>query len=204
MPQITIGPAISALLLMDARPTEGDRIADGLYGDPSILALKALLAAARRRGLLVVHARPTDATPPQTGRLGRTWRADAATADDPGMPPPLLSEPVVDTDDCPSLQRTQLERILVSGGIRTVVLAGRTNALHLAHVLGPVLEGKHRCLLVDDTCPDPEPKPRGSALKRFMDEMDGRAMAVASSEVLAALGAPEGAMTEANYPRAFT
>lgn len=201
MPQITIDPAITALLLMDVTPYEDGLFTHSPAWQQSVKVLPALLAAARRQGLLVVHARATgDPLASHPHGLHQTPSSADASAG-LTLPPPMLGEPVVDTAECPSLQRKQLERILVSGGIRSLVLAGLTDAVHVDHVLAPLLEGGYRCLLVRDLCICPEPAASGSTLELLMGKMDGRAMVADSAEILAALRSPDSAQTGAARQR---
>lgn len=192
MTEIRIDPASTALLLMDFHPPEQGQGTDGLAWRRSLTVIEALLAAARQHGLLVVHARKASGTdsheavnrPVTQGPTSGTTPDGSAHT---GLPPPILGEPVVDAADWPSLQQTQLERILVSGGIRALLLAGHTGAVHVSHVLGAVLEGGYRCLLVGDACHCPHSRHGNSALHMLMDAGDSDTTVVDCDEVLTAL-----------------
>lgn len=199
MTEIRIDPASTALLLMDVHPPEHDQGTDSLAWRRSLTVIEALLAAARQRGLLVVHAREASGTDcPEAVNRPVTQGPTSGTTHDGsvhrGLPPPILGEPVVDAADCPSLQQTQLERILVSGGIRALLLAGHTNVVHVSNVLGAVLEGGYRCLLVGDACHCPHSRHGNSALHMLMDADDAGTTVVGCDEVLAALHSTRKAM----------
>jgi len=200
MTEIRIDPESTALLLMDLNPPEHGEGEAGLAWRRTLSVIQALVAAARQHGLLVVHlrrAQRTDSTnaDEMQHRPDDAVTAAADAADRPALPPPLLGEPVVDTADCLTLQRIHLERILVSGGISALLLAGYLDEVDFSHALGLILEGGYRCLPVGDACLCPQPRPWQTVLHMPMEADDAGTTVVDSAEVLATLRATSAVLT---------
>ncbi len=144
---------------------------------------RAVLEAARRAGLPVIHTREghrpdlADCPPAkqrkmrhtgfaygQEGRWGRlfvrgTWNNDIVAA-----MAPLASEPVIDKPGKGAFHATTLEKMLVEKGIETLFVCGLTTHVCVASTLREAADRGLDTVLVEDGCQAYEPELHEGAL----------------------------------------
>lgn len=174
----SLNPAQCALLLIDM---QRDFCAPGGYADQAgmdinrlrqpIPAQQALLAMARRLGMLVIHTREghradlsdlpawkreraerSGAPIGQTGPLGRLLvRGEVGHALIEELQP-LPGEPVIDKPGYSAFASTDLELILRNREIATLLITGVTTEVCVSSTLRQAIDLGFRCLTVDDAC----------------------------------------------------
>ncbi|WP_028615024.1 cysteine hydrolase family protein [Halopseudomonas pelagia] len=184
-------PAHCALLLIDM---QRDFCATGGYASQAgldiqclrapIAAQQALLSAARRAGMLVVHTReghrPDLTDLPEWKRL-RAERSGAPIGQQGPMGrllirgeyghglidelQPLEYEPVIDKPGYSAFAHTDLELLLRNRGISCLLLAGVTTEVCVSSTLRAAIDLGFWCLTVSDACASPDPDLHRAALR---------------------------------------
>jgi biuret amidohydrolase len=183
-------PDRCALLLIDM---QRDFCAPGGYADMAgldiqrlrapIAAQQALLAAARRSGLLVVHTREghrADLSDLPAWKRERAQRSGAPIGTpgpmgrllirgEPGHQlidelAPVESEPVIDKPGYSAFAHTDLELLLANRGIRYLIITGVTTEVCVSSTLRAAVDLGFHCLTVSDACASPHPALHDAAL----------------------------------------
>jgi len=148
-----------------------------------IAAIRRLLDAARRAGLLVVHTREghrsdlSDCTPVKLqrsvaagaaigspGPLGRLLVRGEAGHDFIDELQPAPGEPVVDKPGYGAFHQTDLALILANRGIATLLLCGVTTEVCVHSTLREAVDRGFACLTVGDACAASDPALHDAAL----------------------------------------
>ncbi|WP_308705270.1 cysteine hydrolase family protein [Pseudomonas sp. N040] len=187
----------AALLVIDM---QRDFCAPGGYADLAgldvsllrapIPVLQRLLAAARERGLLVIHTREghradlSDLTECKRlraanagaaigtqGPLGRLLVRGEYGHDLIDELQPLTGEPVVDKPGYSAFASTDLDLLLRNRGITALVVTGVTTEVCVSSTLRDAVERGYACTLVSDACASPYPELHAAALA--MVEVEG-------------------------------
>ena len=149
-----------------------------------IPAIRNLLAAARRTGLLVVHTREghrpdlSDCPPAKlersrsagaaigsAGPLGRLLVRGEFGHDFIDELQPLPGEPVVDKPGYGAFHQTDLAQILQSRGIRDLILTGVTTEVCVHSTLREAVDRGYCCVLAGDACGSAHPHLHDAALQ---------------------------------------
>ncbi|MBF7728769.1 cysteine hydrolase [Pseudomonas sp. N040] len=155
-----------------------------------IPVLQRLLAAARERGLLVIHTREghradlSDLTECKRlraanagaaigtqGPLGRLLVRGEYGHDLIDELQPLTGEPVVDKPGYSAFASTDLDLLLRNRGITALVVTGVTTEVCVSSTLRDAVERGYACTLVSDACASPYPELHAAALA--MVEVEG-------------------------------
>jgi nicotinamidase-related amidase len=171
-----------------------------------VAAIGRLLAAARRRGLLVVHTREghlPDLSDCPPAKLRRSIAAGAPI----GSPGPLgrllvrgefghdfidelrpaRGETVIDKPGYSAFHRTALAELLAAKGIDTLVLCGVTTEVCVHSTLREAVDRGLACLTVGDACAASQPALQEPALAMIGVEGGIFGRVVGTDELLAAL-----------------
>lgn len=184
-------PTNCALLLIDM---QRDFCAVGGYADQAgldiqrlrvpIPAQQALLSAARRAGMLVVHTReghrPDLTDLPEWKRI-RAERSGAPIGQPGPMGrllvrgehghglidelQPLGDEPVIDKPGYSAFAHTDLEWLLRNRGVSCLLLTGVTTEVCVSSTLRAAIDLGFSCLTVSDACASPHPELHNAALQ---------------------------------------
>jgi nicotinamidase-related amidase len=184
-------PDSCALLLIDM---QRDFCAPGGYADKAgldiqclrapIPAQQALLSAARRAGMLVIHTREghrANLTDLPNWKRQRAERSGAPIGQDGPMGrllirgeyghdlidelQPLDDEPVIDKPGYSAFAHTDLELLLRNRGISCLLLAGVTTEVCVSSTLRAAIDLGFCCLTVGDACASPHPELHAAALQ---------------------------------------
>jgi nicotinamidase-related amidase len=184
-------PAHTALLVIDM---QRDFLDPGGYAamarlDVSALrrpipAIRRLLAAARRLGMLVVHTREghrpdLSDCPPAKRERSRAAGAEIGSAGPLGRLlvrgefghdfidelKPLPGEPVVDKPGYGAFHQTDLAQILHNRGIRDLILTGVTTEVCVHSTLREAVDRGYRSTLASDACGSAHPHLHEAALQ---------------------------------------
>ncbi len=184
-------PGSCALLLIDM---QRDFCAPGGYADKAgldiqrlrapIPAQQALLSAARRAGMLVIHTREghrVNLTDLPDWKRQRAERSGAPIGQDGPMGrllirgeyghdlidelQPLDDEPVIDKPGYSAFAHTDLELLLRNRGISCLLLAGVTTEVCVSSTLRAAIDLGFCCLTVGDACASPHPELHAAALQ---------------------------------------
>jgi nicotinamidase-related amidase len=208
-----MNPTSSALLVIDM---QRDFLDPGGYAAHAgldlgalrrpIPAIRHLLAAARRLGMLVVHTREghrpdlADCPPAKlersraagaeigsTGPLGRLLVRGEFGHDFIDELKPLPGEPVVDKPGYGAFHQTDLGQILTNRGIRDLVLTGVTTEVCVHSTLREAADRGYRCVLASDACGSAHPQLHVAALQMVAVEGGLFGRVAASSSLIAEL-----------------
>ncbi|WP_339847805.1 isochorismatase family cysteine hydrolase [uncultured Halopseudomonas sp.] len=186
-----LAPGSCALLLIDM---QRDFCAPGGYADKAgldiqrlrapIPAQQALLSAARRAGMLVIHTREghrANLTDLPDWKRQRAERSGAPIGQDGPMGrllirgeyghdlidelQPLDDEPVIDKPGYSAFAHTDLELLLRNRGISCLLLAGVTTEVCVSSTLRAAIDLGFCCLTVGDACASPHPELHAAALQ---------------------------------------
>lgn len=179
-----------ALILIDM---QRDFCAPGGYADQAgldiarlrapIPALQRLLAAARARGLLVLHSREghradlSDLPEPKRlraiaagapigspGPLGRLLVRGEYGHDLIDELQPIPGEPVIDKPGYSAFAATDLDLLLRNRGIRELIIGGVTTEVCVSSTLRAAVDLGYACTLVSDACASADPELHAAAL----------------------------------------
>lgn len=183
-------PSRTALLLIDM---QRDFCAPGGYADQAgldiqclrapIPAQQRLLAAARAAGMLVVHTREGHRTDLSDLPDWKSIRAERSGAPI-GAPGPLgrllvrgeyghdlidelqpqVGEPVIDKPGYCAFAATDLELILRTRGIDSLIITGVTTEVCVSSTLRSAIDRGFNCLTVSDACASAHPELHAAAL----------------------------------------
>jgi nicotinamidase-related amidase len=186
-----MSPAHTALLVIDM---QRDFLDPGGYAAQAgldigalrqpIPAIRNLLEAARRLGMLVVHTREghrpdlSDCPPAKLersraagaeigslGPLGRLLVRGEYGHDFIGELAPLPGEPVVDKPGYGAFHQTDLAQILQARGTRDLILTGVTTEVCVHSTLREAVDRGYRCVLAGDACGSAHPRLHAAALQ---------------------------------------
>ena len=174
---VTIDPTRTAVVVIDMQRDflEPGGFGEALGNDVSLLGaavgpIKALLAAARRRRMLVVHTREghrpdlRDAPPAKVARGEPSKRIGAPgpmgrilVRGEPGHDIikelyPLPGEPVVDKPGKGAFYATDLHAILQNRGIEVLVVCGVTTEVCVHTTVREANDRGYRCIVPADCC----------------------------------------------------
>src|SRR5271155_2703798 len=174
---LSIDLSKSALVIIDMQRDflEPGGFGEALGNDVSLLQAavapcKAVLAAARRLGMLVIHTREghrpdlTDTPPHKVERGDPATRIGAAgpmgrilVRGEPGhdiIPElyPLKSEPVIDKPGKGAFYQTDLELMLKNRGIDTLFVCGVTTEVCVNTTVREANDRGFRCIVLSDCC----------------------------------------------------
>ena len=174
---LAIELASTALMIIDMQRDflEPGGFGESLNNDVSLLAAavppaRALLAAARRAGMLVVHTREghrPDLSDAPAAKIERGTPSARIGAPGPmgrilirGEPghdivadlAPLPGEPVVDKPGKGAFYATDLAEILGARGIATLIVCGVTTEVCVHTTVREANDRGYRCLVVSDAC----------------------------------------------------
>ena len=174
---LAVDLATTALMIIDMQRDflEPGGFGESLGNDVSLLAAavppaQALLAAARRSGLLVVHTREghrpdlSDAPAAKIergapsarigapGPMGRILIRGEPGHDIVAALAPLASEPVVDKPGKGAFYATDLAEILAARAIATLIVCGVTTEVCVHTTVREANDRGYRCLVVSDAC----------------------------------------------------
>ena len=171
-----------------------------------IPAIRHLLAAARRLGMLVVHTREghrpdlADCPPAKlersraagaeigsTGPLGRLLVRGEFGHDFIDELAPLPGEPVVDKPGYGAFHQTDLGQVLQTRGISDLVLSGVTTEVCVHSTLREAVDRGFRCALARDACGSAHPHLHEAALQMVAVEGGLFGRVAASSSLIAEL-----------------
>lgn len=174
---IGVDPARTAIVMIDMQRDflEPGGFGEALGNDVSLLAkavapAKALLAAGRRAGMLIVHTREghrpdlTDAPPAKVERGAPTARIGApgpmgrilirGEAGHDIIPPlaPEPGEPVVDKPGKGAFYATDLQMILENRRIENLIVGGVTTEVCVHTTVREANDRGYRCIVAADAC----------------------------------------------------
>jgi biuret amidohydrolase len=174
---VAIDPARTAVVVIDMQRDflEPGGFGEALGNDVSLLGaavgpIKALLASARRRRMLVVHTREghrpdlSDAPPAKiergepgkrigaTGPMGRILVRGEPGHDIIAELYPLAGEPVVDKPGKGAFYATDLQSILQNRGIDALVVCGVTTEVCVHTTVREANDRGYRCIVPGDCC----------------------------------------------------
>jgi nicotinamidase-related amidase len=174
---IAIDPRKSAVVMIDMQRDflEPGGFGESLGNDVSLLAAavgpsKALLAGARRIGMLVIHTREghrpdlADAPPAKVergapskriGDPGPMGRILVRGEDGHGLIPelaPLAGEPVIDKPGKGAFFATDLQAILTNRGIQNLIVGGVTTEVCVHTTVREANDRGFRCVVAGDCC----------------------------------------------------
>jgi biuret amidohydrolase len=174
---ISVDPAVTAIVMIDMQRDflEPGGFGEALGNDVSLLAkavapAKALLAAARRAGMLIVHTREghrpdlSDAPPAKVergaprarigarGPLGRILIRGEAGHDIVPALAPEPGEPVVDKPGKGAFYATDLQAILTNRGIENLLVGGVTTEVCVHTTVREANDRGYRCIVAADAC----------------------------------------------------
>ena len=174
---LAIDPARTAVVMIDMQRDflEPGGFGETLGNDVSLLSAaigpaKALLAGARKRGILVVHTREghrpdmADAPPAKVergapskrigdeGPMGRILIRGSAGHDIVPELAPEPGEPVVDKPGKGAFFATDLQAILVNRGIENLIVGGVTTEVCVHTTVREANDRGYRCLVAADCC----------------------------------------------------
>lgn len=171
-----------------------------------VAAIGRLLAAARRRGLLVVHTREghlpdlSDCPPAKLrrsiaagapigspGPLGRLLVRGEVGHDFIDELRPAPGEAMIDKPGYSAFHRTALAELLIAKGIETLVLCGVTTEVCVHSTLREAVDRGLACLTVGDACAASQPALQEPALAMIGVEGGIFGRVVGTDELLAAL-----------------
>jgi biuret amidohydrolase len=174
---ITVDPARTAIVMIDM---QRDFLEPGGFGEtlgndvsklaPTIAPSKALLAGARKMGMLVVHTREghrpdmADAPPAKVERGAPSMRIG-----DPGpmgrilirgerghdiIPElaPIDGEPIIDKPGKGAFWATDLHSVLVNRGIENLIVGGVTTEVCVHTTVREANDRGYRCIVAGDCC----------------------------------------------------
>jgi nicotinamidase-related amidase len=174
---ISVDPAVTAIVMIDMQRDflEPGGFGEALGNDVSLLAkavapAKALLAAGRRAGMLIVHTREghrpdlSDAPPAKVerggprarigarGPLGRILIRGEAGHDIVPALAPEPGEPVVDKPGKGAFYATDLQAILTNRRIENLLVGGVTTEVCVHTTVREANDRGYRCIVAADAC----------------------------------------------------
>ena len=174
---LSFEPATTALVIIDMQRDflEPGGFGESLGNDVSLLAAavpptKALLAAAREAGLLVVHTREghkpdlSDAPPAklergeptarigEPGPMGRILIRGEPGHDIVAELAPLEGEPVIDKPGKGAFYATELAEVLEARDVATLLVCGVTTEVCVHTTVREANDRGYRCVVVGDAC----------------------------------------------------
>jgi nicotinamidase-related amidase len=169
-------------------------------------AIRRLLDAARRAGMLVLHTREghrpdlSDCPPAKMqrsiaagapigspGPLGRLLVRGEVGHDFIDTLRPMPGEPVIDKPGYGAFHQTDLAQILGGRGIATLVLCGVTTEVCVHSTLREAVDRGYHCLTVGDACAGSDPALHEAALAMVGVEGGLFGRVVGTDDILAAL-----------------
>lgn len=172
----------------------------------AIPGVARLLAAAREAGLFIVHTREANApdlsdVPPafldatrrtgapvgSAGPLGRLLIRGEPGAGIVEDVAPMPGEVAIDKPGFSAFEGTALQAMLVSRGIRTLLICGITTEVCVSSTLRTAIDRGFRCVTLRDACASSDPDLHDAALR--MIEVEGGVFGRVATvdEVIAAL-----------------
>ncbi len=210
---ITVDPARTAVIIIDMQRDflEPGGFGESLGNDVSLLAAaikpcQALLAGARRHGMLVIHTREghrpdmSDAPPAKVNRGAPSLRIGAPgpmgrilIRGEPGhdiVPSlyPQPDEPVIDKPGKGAFYATDLHSILQHGGIETMIVCGVTTEVCVHTTVREGNDRGYRCIVPGDCCASYIPEFHEVGLRMVKAQGGIFGWVSDSAKVLAALG----------------
>jgi nicotinamidase-related amidase len=171
MPQLSLDPKTTALLVMDFQTAIVD--GPGVHGDASakesLLARTAtVIEAARKAGMKVIYVvvgfRPgyPEVSASNKGfsavrESGRFAAGSAGTEVHPGVAP-MPGDVVVTKHRVSAFFGTDLEMVLRANAIETLVLAGIATSGVVLSTIRHAADADYRLVVVSDCCADPDPE----------------------------------------------
>ena len=190
--KLAIDPATTALLVMDFQVS----IVDGFAGDKEALLTRtaSLLDAARKAGLMVAYVVVGfRAGYPEVSRrnmsfsaireTGRFAAGDSGALIHPAVAP-RPGEVIVTKHRVGAFAGTDLDMILRSGGIETVLLAGIATSGVVLSTIRHAADADYRIVVVRDCCSDRDDEVHRVLVAKVFPR---QAIVVASDEVLRGL-----------------
>ena len=171
---------------------------------------RALLAAARKAGILVIHTREghrpdlTDAPPHKVERGDPALRIGAPgpmgrilVRGEPGhdiIPElyPVAGEPVIDKPGKGAFHQTDLELMLKNRGIDTLLVGGVTTEICVNTTVREANDRGFRCIVISDCCASYFPEFHDMGLKMIKAQGGIFGYVTASAPVIAALAGSGG------------
>ena len=210
---IAVDPATTALLIIDM---QRDFLEPGGFGeslgndvsllDAAVAPCRALLDAARQRGMLVVHTREghrPDLSDAPCAKIERGAPALRIGAPGPmgrilirGEPghaiiaalAPVAGEPVVDKPGKGAFFATDLQELLRNRGIDTLLICGVTTEVCVHTTLREANDRGYRCIVPGDCCASYFPEFHSAGLAMIKAQGGIFGWVTDSNRVLAALG----------------
>ncbi|HET8607004.1 MAG TPA: isochorismatase family cysteine hydrolase [Gaiellaceae bacterium] len=183
----------AALLVMDVQQGIVERFGDG--SDALLERLSALIAGAREAGIAVIYVRVAfRAGTPEVSARNRSFaalsqggafgEADVATRIHPAVAP-RDGEPVVVKKRVSAFAGSDLEVLLRSLGIETLVLTGIATSGVVLSTLREAADRDYRLVVVSDCCLDRDPEVHRVLTEKVFPR---QAEVVAADELLGRLG----------------
>jgi len=210
---VTIDPGRTALVIIDMQRDflEPGGFGEALSNDVSLLSVvikpcKAVLASARRRGMLVIHTREghrpdmADAPRAKVERgapslrigsevpMGRILIRGAAGHDIVPELYPLESEPAVDKPGKGAFYATDLHSILHNHHIENLIVCGVTTEVCVHTTVREANDRGYRCIVLGDCCGSYFPEFHDVGLRMIAAQGGIFGWVSDSSRVIAALG----------------
>lgn len=174
---ITVDPARTAVVIIDMQRDflEPGGFGETLGNDVSLLSAaiepcKALLAGARRHGMLVIHTREghrpdmSDAPPAKVergvpsarigdvGPMGRILIRGEPGHDIVSELYPIAGEPVIDKPGKGAFYATDLQSVLRNRGIENLIVCGVTTEVCVNTTVREANDRGYRCVVLADCC----------------------------------------------------
>jgi nicotinamidase-related amidase len=190
---LVLDPARTALLVMDVQnDVVGNHASDP---GPLVARLEHLVAAARRRGVrvmfVVVGFRPGyPEASPRNQAFAAIKQSRRLVLGTPGFAihpslAPRDDEVVVVKHRVSAFAGTELEVVLRSAGIDTLILSGIATSGVVLSTLRQAADMDYRCVVVSDGCSDRDPEVHRVLVERLFPR---QARVADTSELIAALG----------------
>ena len=210
---IAIDPVRTAVVIIDMQRDflEPGGFGESLGNDVSLLQAavgpcRALLAGARRHGLLVIHTREghrpdlSDAPAAKVergapgtrigspGPMGRILIRGEAGHDIVAVLAPLAGEPVIDKPGKGAFHATDLQTILQNRGIDALIVCGVTTEVCVHTTVREANDRGYRCIVPGDCCASYFPEFHDVGLRMISAQGGIFGWVSNSTRVLAALG----------------
>jgi nicotinamidase-related amidase len=210
---IAVDPARTALIIIDM---QRDFLEPGGFGETlgndvsrlvaAVEPCRAVLAAARRRGLLVIHTREghrpdlSDAPPAKVergapslrigspGPMGRILVRGEPGHDIIAALYPAAGEPVIDKPGKGAFYQTELELMLRNRGIENLLVCGVTTEVCVNTTMREANDRGYRCIVLGDCCASYFPHFHEAGLAMIKAQGGIFGWVSSSKPVLAALG----------------
>jgi nicotinamidase-related amidase len=173
----------------------------------AIEPIRQVLAAARRRGILVVHTREghaPDLSDCPAPKLERSRRAGAEIGSTGPLGrllirgeyghgfidelAPVAGEVVLDKPGYSAFEDTELDAILHARGITELLISGVTTEICVSSTLRTAIDRGYRCTTISDACASAYPDLHAAALAMIGVEGGILGDVATSAEVIARLG----------------